>query len=120
MTSFPALHDSVCTKPCQTNVDNGERQVDFVKFSENEIQSLSEEQENTNTKKKTSYDVKLYLQNFSQVKNKKDKLKKFLPKNCKGWRLSLCLESERKMAKKVFAKCRPIPHFGKKGTSFLF
>ena len=30
------------------------------------------------------------------MKNKKEKSKKFLPKNCKGWRLSLSLESEKK------------------------
>ena len=56
----------------------------FVKFSENEIQSFSEEQENTNTKKKTSYDVKLFKE-FSL----KWRLKKFLPKNCKKFVLGV-------------------------------
>ena len=32
----------------------------FVKFSENEIKSFSDEQENTNTKRKTLYDMKLF------------------------------------------------------------
>ena len=58
MTSFPALHDSVLYKAAKrTMIIASDR---FVKFSNNEIQSLSEEQENTNTKKKTSYDVKLF------------------------------------------------------------
>ena len=32
----------------------------FVKFSETEVKSFSEEQQNVNTKKKTLYDLKLF------------------------------------------------------------
>ena len=32
----------------------------FVKFSETDVKSFSEEQENVNTKRKTSYDLKLF------------------------------------------------------------
>ena len=44
----------------------------FVKFSKKEIQSFSEEQENTNTKKKTSYDVKLFKQFLSSEEQERE------------------------------------------------
>ena len=57
----------------------------FVKFSEADVKSLSEKQENANTKNKTSYNLKLFKE-FLASKEEMQKLKKFLPLSCKNLR----------------------------------
>ena len=51
------------------------------KFSEDNVKSFSEEQENVNKKKKTSHDLKLFNINF--LASEGEKLKKFQSLSCK-------------------------------------
>ena len=55
MTQFPAFSRMFVQK-----VKNGEH-IRSVKLSEDDLKSLPEEQQNVNTKKKTSYDLKLII-----------------------------------------------------------
>ena len=54
-------------------------------FSEDYVKSFSEEIENVNTKKKTSYDLTVSL----QLKKYGERLEKFQSPSCKHWRLSI-------------------------------
>ena len=54
-------------------------------FSEDDLKSFSEEIENVNTKKKTSYDLTVSL----QLKKYGERLEKFQSPSCKHWRLSI-------------------------------
>ena len=68
----------------------------FVKFSETDVKSFSDKQDNANTKNKTSYNLKLFKK-FLASKEEMRKLKKLLPPSCKNLRQSLCSVLERKM-----------------------
>ena len=64
----------------------------FVKLSEADVKSFSEEQENVKTKKRTLYDLKLFKEFLTTVKTKRENFKKFLPPNYSGSRKHLCWE----------------------------
>ena len=55
----------------------------FVKFSEADIKSFSQKQENANTKKRTSNNFKLFKELLASEEEMR-KLKKFLPPSCKN------------------------------------
>ena len=55
----------------------------FMKFSESDVKSFSEKQENATTKNKTSYNLKI-LKTFLASEEEMRKLKKFLPRSCKN------------------------------------
>ena len=56
-----------------------------MKFSEADVKSFSEKQENANMKNKTSYNLKLFKE-FLASEEEMRKLKKFLPPSCKNLR----------------------------------
>ena len=57
----------------------------FVKFSQADLKSFSEKQENATTNNKTSYNLKLFKE-FLANEEEMRKLKKFLPPSCKNLR----------------------------------
>ena len=72
----------------------------FVKFSEAEVKSFSEKQENANTKNKNSYNLRIFKE-FLASEEEMRKLEKFLPLSCKDLRKSLCSVLERKIVSKT-------------------
>ena len=57
----------------------------FVKFSEADVKSFSDKQENAKMKNITSYNLKLF-KGFLAGEQEMRKLKKFLPPSCKNLR----------------------------------
>ena len=57
----------------------------IAKFSEADVKSFSEKQENANTKNKTSYKFRLFKE-FLASEEEMRKFKKFLPPSCKNLR----------------------------------
>ena len=87
MAYFPYPHkkdiDDIISHLCMVVCE----QQSVMKFSEADVQSFSEKQENANTKNKTSYMYNLKLfKEFLAYEEEIRKLKKFLLPSCKNLR----------------------------------
>ena len=80
--------DNVISRLCMVVCANSQWKMAsdrFVKFSEADVKSFSDKQENAKTKNITSYNLKLFKE-FLASEQEMRKLKKFLSPSCKNLR----------------------------------